>query len=73
MLWLTKILNGVPVSDLESKVSLFWHLHLTLFLQVLLKEQAKFCFFDISGYEKFENEGKAGLKFGVFQIFITLK
>lgn len=39
----------------------------------MLKEQAKLCFFDISGYEKFENEGKARLKFGVFQIFITLK
>lgn len=34
MLWLTKILNGVPMSDLESKVFLFWHLHLTLSLWV---------------------------------------
>lgn len=34
MLWLTKIFNGVPVSDLESKVFLFWHLHLTLSLWV---------------------------------------
>lgn len=72
MLWLTKILNGVPVSDLESKVSLFWNLHLTFGYRScthMLKEQAKLYFFDIAGSEKFENEGK----FGVFQIFITLK